>query len=563
MDNGNKLSKIRDNNTRQIVEKLRPLVIKFSENNHISCNNKELETDLNKIVSYLPELRPLIGKVQAGNINKDGATIGKGSHAFDIFRHSLKVMQKIVQTPEFNKLNASDKKIMLLASLLHDITKKEGYTDKTHAEYGSFDTFFIAKKFKLSQEEEIKLYNLIKHHEWLGLVNSSDNQSELTNRLQSTAYDLRHDNMLDLALMFTHADLKAVKKDDSFHDKPEGRGRTDFNGNVRSFGESADLYAGKIRELIEQLKPSQPLLPVTKIPKASTIGKAVTTVNSDGSTNIKGVYRDKDGLIIIKYNELQNEDLEKIGFKKGSLVSGIKSTTSAGENVNTGNIKFFAHGLDYPSQLAKFDAFSLVDSDALLSVSYAERPESKYRFFRPQGILLDCDTKYVHGGGNTDSGSGTEKTVTTFKEKYLFGGEREADRTYISDLIKEATGMDDKAYIQFVKYNENKSLSEIEPEEIRIKIIKAFSTINSNIRNGERSYNDMYISNPKPIMAVFAYNMLTDENIDNPINFLNRKTILPKEKNYNDTGGISVYDRTKFLRKYALKHDIPFFLFGN
>ena len=47
------------------------------------------------------------------------------------------------------------------------------------------------------------------------------------------------------------------------------------------------------------------------------------------------------------------------------------------EDVNTGNIKFFAHGLDYENKLAKFDAFGLVDSDVLLSISYAERPESK------------------------------------------------------------------------------------------------------------------------------------------------------------------------------------------
>ena len=126
------------------------------------------------------------------------------------------------------------------------------------------------------------------------------------------------------------------------------------------------------------------------------------------------------------------------------------------EDVDTGNIKFFVHGLDYENQLAKFDAFGLVDSDVLLSISYAERPESKYRFFRAQGVLLDFDTKYIHGGGNTDAGSGCGKTIADFKKDYIFGGERETDRLYVSDLIKKATGMSDSEYIEFIKANEKK-----------------------------------------------------------------------------------------------------------
>ena len=39
----------------------------------------------------------------------------------------------------------------------------------------------------------------------------------------------------------------------------------------------------------------------------------------------------------------------------------------------------------------------------------------------------------------------------------------------------------------------NVSFNEIEPEEDRNKLIKAFSEINSNIRRGKREYNEMYI----------------------------------------------------------------------
>ena len=513
-------------------------MVKFSEQNPIKCNNPAVQNLLNDVVDVLPELRAQIGKVQ------------HKTHDFDVFKHSLKVMQKVAQEPNFKNLNESDKKIMMLASLLHDITKGEGYADKTHAAQGSFDTFFISKKFNLTPDEEIKLYTLTRHHEWLEYVNTAKSEEQLTKRLQSVAYDLQHDNLFDMALMFTHADLKAVKVNDMFHDSTAGRSRVDFNGNVRSFGESANVYAERIKGYIAELKKSRPILPVTKIPKSDKINAAITKVNPDGSTNIKGVYKRDDGLVVIKFNEV--EDWETIGFAKGSVSrsytaqAGSKASDgNFNENINTGNIKFFVHGLDYENQLAKFDAFSLIDSDVLLSVSYAERPESKFRFFRAQGVLLDIDTKYIHGGGNTDSGSGCGKFIEDFKRNYIFGGYRESDRVYVSNLIKNATGMNDADYVKFVEVNKNRALSEIEPAEYREPIIKALAAINSNTRKGGRSYNEMYGSNPKEVMGVFAYDTNTPSDVGNPLTFL------------------SMHSHTEFLQRYALEHNIPFVIFGD
>lgn len=535
LNNGKKLAQITDTKTQAVVENLRTDVIRFSENNRIKCENPSVEKLLNDIAEVLPEIRTAIGKTQ------------HDTHDYDIMQHSLKVMQKISQDPKFKTLNESDQKIMFLASILHDITKREGFSDIAHANNGSFDTFFIAKKFNLTRAEEIKLYTLIKHHEWLSFVNTSKNQEQLTRHLQSVAYDLQHDNLFDMALIFTHADLKAVKKDDSFHDRTDGENRTTLEGTQRSYGASADVYAKRLKGMVAELQKSQPLLPVTKIPSSGKMKQSVTTVNSDGSTNIKGVYIDKDGLMIIKFNEV--EDWEALGFPQGTTSRGVaaKGLNGRGQecDVETGNIKFFAHALDYANQLAKFDAFGLVDSDVLLSVSYAERPESKFRFFRAQGVLLNVETKYIHGGGNTDSGSGCGKSIQNFKDRYIFGGERESDRLYISNMIKEATGLNDSQYVDFVKANENRSFTEIEPVEYREKIIKAFATINSNVRKGNREYNEMYASNPE-VMAVFAYSKDNKNSVGQPVSFVDSNAY-----------------RLDFLRKFALESDIPMIVFGD
>ncbi len=557
LNKNDKINNITNSQTKEVIKKLEDTVKKFTKDNRIRCSYPKLENELNEIIKALPELRATIGLKQHGNGEEYG-------HDYDVFKHSLKVMQGIVKDPKYQELNDSDKRIMLLASLLHDITKEEGEIDENHPNMSSFDAYLIAKKFKLNQEEEIKLFTLIKNHEWLKDVNSAKDEKEQIKRQQSIAYDLRHDNLFDMVLMFTHADLKGVN--DKYHDLKNEDRISKVDGEMRSYGEAADFHAEKIKEFIEELKTSQPLLPVTQIPKASEIEKSVTFDENGKAEGISGVYKDKDGLIVIKYNELENDDLEKIGFPIGSKVKGIKTQTKHGKNIDTGNIKFFAHGLDYKNQLSKFDAFSLVNSDVLLSVSYAERPESKSRFFRPQGILLDCDTKYVHGGGKKDFGSGYGKFISDFKKDYIFGGDKEKERKYISDLIKTTLNMNDEEYKAFIDKYKNCTMFEIEPEEDRKKLIEAFAKIESTTRNGNRSYNEMYISNPKPPMAVFAYSLDEKVPVDNPLDFLQRTEMTFQEKELLSEWEApfqGVKERTQFLRQYALERDIPFVVFGD
>ena len=93
-------------------------------------------------------------------------------------------------------------------------------------------------------------------------------------------------------------------------------------------------------------------------------------------------------------------------------------------------------------------------------------------------------------------------------------------------------------------------------------MIKIFGSMNSNARMGERSYNEVYVSNPKPPMAVFAYSLDIDEEIDNPLYFLNRDwTTLEEDESMIYPP--DVVQRTEFLRKFAIKHDIPFVVFSN
>ena len=621
LNNGKKLAEITDPNTKAVVESLRSDVIRFSEQNPIRCENKQVEALLNEVVEAMPEIRSMIGRAQHGN---NGT---KGAHDFDVMQHSLKVMQKITQNPDFKKLDESDQRIMLLASLLHDITKAEGVSDHTHASEGGFDTYYICKKLNLTEDEELKLFNLTRLHEWLNFVNKSKSEEQLTKRLQSVAFDMQNGNLFDMALIFTHADLKAVKADDTFHDTRVGNTRAVFDkdgnrvfgevtvtpnpsplngegnsitppqpspsgeevngmnpskdgvsapygedkGGVsytrKSHGETADIYAERIRGYIHELQKTRPLTPTTKVPTMSEI-RSRLKVNPDGSTQFKGVFVDKDGLVVIKVNDV--EDWEGIGFPKGTTTKGIKANVrNHGEErheVETGNFKLMMHGLDYPNQLVKFEKFTLPDTKELLSITYTERPETKSRFFRPQGVGLDFDPEHVHGGGETDAGSGCGKTVDDFKKDYIFGGEREGDRAFTANIVKKVTGMSDEEYIKFYDENKNKSWQEIEPPELADKLIKAYAEeIKSTARGARRAYTEYYGSKVKRVNSTWVYSVDYNEKINNPLEFLNRTELTDGEQNarkigYEDVKPVS--ERTSFLREFSHEHDIPMLIFG-
>ena len=94
--------------------------------------------------------------------------------------------------------------------------------------------------------------------------------------------------------------------------------------------------------------------------------------------------------------------------------------------------------------------------------------------------------------------------------------------------------------MDFVETYSNKSILEIEPQEVRETLIKSFALINSNVRLGDRAYNEMYVSNPV-IQGVFAYS--PEDSVGNVSEFIE--------------------NQPQYLKDYAKQNDLPFFVFGD
>jgi hypothetical protein len=504
--NGKKLAQIDNEQTKQVIEELRPIIKKYSEENPVTikCENgvdtatqEKLNKVFNEIISVLPEFRTTIGRVQ------------HKTHSYNVATHSINVLKEVVSDEQFEALSDSDKKIMILASLLHDITKAEGETDKTHEKESAFDSFFITEKFNLTQDEKSKLYDLTANHEWFAHVNKPDiDPNERKHNIEDMAFALKTANTFELAQIFTKADLKSVKSDKSF-----------YNKFIDAFPENVKL----VQEKINYLKSTQPMLPLGVLPKASSI--------KDG----KGVYKNENGNVIIKLNEI--DDFEAIGFPKGT---------------NKDNFKIMVHGLDKADQLARFSSFSIVDSDALLSTSYVIKPQSEYRVFRPQGLIINTDTSNIHAGVNMDYGTGCGKNLEQLKRKFLFDGNRANDRQYFADLIKSKLSLNDEEYIKLAEKYSNKTLAQINEADPKFAklLIEAFDEIELGNRKNNRAYNEVLITKPE-IQGVFLYDMNNPSEVGNPVDFIDKQ----KEKR----SGVDL----QYLLDYAKENDLPVVVFGD
>ena len=498
VNNGAKMSEISEPATRAVIEKMRPYVERFTNQNYISIkDNPALAEELNNIVKAFPEFLTTIGRKQ------------HGTHDFTIDVHTLKVLQGVITNPRFQQLPSADRKILQIATLMHDLTKAEGLVDKIHPQYSAYDTYYLLEKMNLSESDKLKIYQLIKNHDWLERLNTAGRNTEAVAR--DIAFDLREGNLFEMASILAEADLKGVKKGDSFYLKYQA---------------ALDRGNEKIKGLVDEIQKSSIYLPQTKIPKASELKvdgekvKIEMTKDSNGNPISNTViYLDKD------------MDLSALGFTEG-----LKGS----------DLNVLVHALNYENQSAIFQALGQVDSDALLSSSYITYNKGNYHVFRTQGFILDVASTDIHAGTYMDFGSGCGKDMQTLKSQYLFNGYRKKLRNFFSDEFKEMLNLTDEEYLKLYNEIANKSITELDQShpEVAKKIREMFDSMEIHKRSHGRDYNEILISRPQ-IQGVFWQGKVKDSDAEKHLG-----------KKYT-------IDRVpEFLRKYAADNDLPIIYFG-
>ena len=506
INNGEKLKEIQNPDTKATIEKSKPFIKKFTTENAILADNRfvsaQMAEVLNDLMKGLPELYSIIGKQQ------------HKTHSYTVDVHTLAVLQECIKNPEFTSLSKNEKQALILASLLHDITKEEYSIDKSHPKNSAYDAYFILEKFGLPQNEKLNIYQLIKNHDLLEQCNkqiidpetgekrpiSEDKQNNL---VKQYAYELRSDNLAKLEIMLTKADLLGVKRNGEFYEK---------------YGAALEKISKKLEKDIKNIQKTSIALPQTKIPKASSL-------KADGDVVKETITKDKDN------NDIKNKviylspglNLEKYGFDKG---------------VTTDNFNVIVHVFDTKTQQSTLEALEFAQQEALLSASYVVYSKGNYHTFRPQGFVMQVPDDNIGAAYYRDFGSGCKKTTESLIKDYINGSNINY-RNYIPNLMKKELNLSDDQYIALYKEIKGKPLNVLERENPKAAnaIKKIFDQMEIHKRKYQRDYNEILVSKCKPSAIFFV----------------------GKDKDGNE---YKVEDIPEFLRKYAQDNNLPIIYFG-
>ena len=495
INNGEKLMEINNPQTKEVIEKIKPYVKKFTLDNKVLPDGRfvspQMAQTFNDMLNALPELYSLIGKKQ------------HGTHDYTVDVHTLAVMQECVKNPYFGTLNTDEKKELMFAALLHDITKAEYRTDKSHPQNSAYDAYFLLKKFDLQESERQKIYQLIKNHDMMAHCSMAAKEGNLDRLIRKYAYELRFDNLSELELMLTKADLMSVKRNGAFWEKTS---------------EKFKNISKKLKDDALQLRNTAIALPQTRIPKASELKpdgvnvKEVTTTDENGNEiKNKVVYLEK-GL-----------DLSKYGFDKG---------------VTAENFNVIVHGFDNNIQQVMLDALELPDSDALLSTSYIFYDKGNYHTFRQQGFIKNIPSDNIGVAYYRDFGSGCRKTEEMLINDYL-SDNGNIYRKYFSELLKKELNLSDEEYHDLYKKIKDKPIEQIEKEipYAAYAIKNIFSKMEIHKRKFKRDYNEILVGKGKTTGVFF-------------------------EGTDSDGNKYKIENIPEFLRKYAQDNNLPIIYFG-
>lgn len=173
----------------------------FTRKNEVYIeNNVSLSNCLNNLINILPEFLTLIGKAQ------------HRTHSYTVDVHTLKVLQGVMKHPDYLSLSLEDKRVLQMAVLMHDITKKEGQVDKSHPACSANDAYTIFDRLGLSKDLKNRICLIIKHHDWLERYNKGITSAE------EFADILKNGNDFLMLCILAESDLQAVQRDGRFYD---------------------------------------------------------------------------------------------------------------------------------------------------------------------------------------------------------------------------------------------------------------------------------------------------------------------------------------------------------
>ena len=177
---------------------------KFTTKNETLFEDKQLKNFFDSIIQGFPEFTAVIGKEQ------------HNTHEYSVDIHTLKVLQSSMNNPIYSTLSDTDKTVLKLSVLLHDLGKPSSKRDDGHANTSAHFAAGILEKIKLPLEVKNRIIDIIQNHHWFAGYNMGFSSVE------DVAVRCRRPGDFKIYQIMAKADLENVNKYFHLGDKSGG-----------------------------------------------------------------------------------------------------------------------------------------------------------------------------------------------------------------------------------------------------------------------------------------------------------------------------------------------------
>lgn len=404
-----------------------------------SINMSTIESDktLNYIFHAVPDLMKTVGREQAG-------------HTYTLDKHIISVAQNVVKDDEYQKLDENNKKILLIAALMHDISKKEGGADSQHPQTGA-EFAYNALKNVLNEKDRLTLSNLIYNHHFNALVG---NESLINNVAYECANDKNEQFMQMLSIL----------------------GKADLYGNplikeqyLPSLEPNIKTLNARIEQIKQTLSKMKAQIALTPFPQNSIVDdEAIKEQNKNEMCQLEILsackYSQNDESIpvidLTKMRELKDEDKQSQYFE----------TLGFGKDTTCDNLHLLVHAIGGPNHVQGIeDLINTYKTDAILSASGITMNDIRLYGSRFCGFVFDSDNTSILAVSNNNLFSGIGKNRSqigswldySFNQKPEFPSEKtnkcenglDNSEILVTDFSPSAIFVRKSKYETFVKNN--------------------------------------------------------------------------------------------------------------
>lgn len=252
----------------------------FTQKNGVVSGNQKADEILTGLVQGLSEFAFFVGKKQ------------HSTHKYSIDIHTLKVLQNVMNNPQYSKLSDKSKTIIKMSVLMHDFGKKGGVRDAGHASLSASYAAAILQKFPFSDSLKNRIIDVIENHHWFENYNKG-----ITKALDVAALCRNPEDIL-IYEMFAKADLENVN--DNFHFQ--------CCSNVKNSKDYETYMKNKMQPIIEKFRELRS--------KSNFVFDTKFVQNGEKFPRKTVIVKGKPvKLKVLNFNELKaGESLQKYGF---------------------------------------------------------------------------------------------------------------------------------------------------------------------------------------------------------------------------------------------------------